>query len=385
MDQRLFLGPHLGQVSPRHRGAAAPAHDFRNGLQNEGDQRHHRANQGGGVANESTLTVTNSTFFTNSASDEGGGIFNDTGATLSLANNTFSGNTATDSGGIYNHNVATSVAIANSILVNSGPGGNCAGIGVANGAYNLADDATCGFGSSTGANGQAIGDSVTDANIALSSLADNGGPTQTFALEAGSYAIDAVPLANLTNPDAPTPNCPATDQRGFPRPDGADRACDSGAFESGPTPPPATIGFIEVCYNCANNWPFINEFGVDPNVGILAEVPLGIQNGPAFIIENVTAHDILGASFTADSDSLLIAPIPANSYLVVVPGESDDLGSGHTFWNVRDGVIRDTSAVGPDANDTQFELDGTWNGQAIAPGLLPRGRLLGRRSTAPWR
>jgi len=56
---------------------------------------------------------------------------------------------------------------------------------------------------------------------ALGALADNGGPTWTMALGAGSAAIDK-------GVDA---LCPATDQRGlgFPRPVGA--GCDIGAFE----------------------------------------------------------------------------------------------------------------------------------------------------------
>jgi CSLREA domain-containing protein len=53
----------------------------------------------------------------------------------------------------------------------------------------------------------------------LGPLTDNGGPTDTFALLAGSPAIDA---------GAGCPP-PATDQRGLPRPSGP--ACDSGAFE----------------------------------------------------------------------------------------------------------------------------------------------------------
>ncbi|MCB0133230.1 MAG: hypothetical protein KDD78_20345, partial [Caldilineaceae bacterium] len=50
-------------------------------------------------------------------------------------------------------------------------------------------------------------------------LADNGGPTMTHALTADSPALDAA------RADA----CPATDQRGVARPQGA--ACDAGAFE----------------------------------------------------------------------------------------------------------------------------------------------------------
>jgi hypothetical protein len=56
----------------------------------------------------------------------------------------------------------------------------------------------------------------------LDSLADNGGPTLTHALLAGSPAIDA-------GDDAV---CPETDQRGVSRPQGA--ACDVGAYELEP-------------------------------------------------------------------------------------------------------------------------------------------------------
>ena len=60
----------------------------------------------------------------------------------------------------------------------------------------------------------------TAAEINLGTLADNGGPTQTMALLAGSVAIDA----------GDDLSCPATDQRGVLRPQGAH--CDIGAYES---------------------------------------------------------------------------------------------------------------------------------------------------------
>ena len=53
----------------------------------------------------------------------------------------------------------------------------------------------------------------------LGLLNQNGGPTTTHALLAGSPAIDA----------GTAENCPATDQRGVPRPQG--EACDMGSFE----------------------------------------------------------------------------------------------------------------------------------------------------------
>ncbi|HEY2215941.1 MAG TPA: choice-of-anchor Q domain-containing protein, partial [Solirubrobacteraceae bacterium] len=59
---------------------------------------------------------------------------------------------------------------------------------------------------------------------------DNGGPTPTMALGSGSAALDQVPLSGT--------GCPATDQRGVPRPQGAE--CDVGAYELAVATPSAT-------------------------------------------------------------------------------------------------------------------------------------------------
>lgn len=75
----------------------------------------------------------------------------------------------------------------------------------------------------------------------LGPLADNGGPTQTHALLAGSLAIDA----GDTTPPGVLGSCPAIDQRGMPRPTsgtGSVARCDFGSFEQqtlSPTPAPA--------------------------------------------------------------------------------------------------------------------------------------------------
>ena len=62
-------------------------------------------------------------------------------------------------------------------------------------------------------------DDQSNTDPLLGPLADNGGPTLTHALLAGSPAIDtALPGA-----------CPATDQLGTVRPQGL--GCDVGAFE----------------------------------------------------------------------------------------------------------------------------------------------------------
>jgi hypothetical protein len=62
---------------------------------------------------------------------------------------------------------------------------------------------------------------VTEGQLSLGALQDNGGPTMTHALLPGSVAIDVIP-ADMCEVDE--------DQRGFPR----DLMCDVGAFEVQP-------------------------------------------------------------------------------------------------------------------------------------------------------
>ena len=166
------------------------------------------AQVGGGIVNFShTATVTNSTFSGNIGAGpdggEGGGIVNY--GTLTVTHSTFSNNTALLAvGGIMNFGTLT---LQNTIVANS-TGGNCLNINngsLVDGGGNLSwPDATC-----PGLNADPL----------LGPLQDNGGPTETHALLAGSPAIDAALLAN----------CPTTDQRGVSRPQGA--SCDIGAYE----------------------------------------------------------------------------------------------------------------------------------------------------------
>ena len=85
----------------------------------------------------------------------------------------------------------------------------------------------------------AAGDLV-GASPNLAPLANNGGPTQTHALNAGSVAVDA------GDPGVPGSGgiaCEATDQRGTTRPQGI--RCDIGAFEvAGVTPPPLAVTVV---------------------------------------------------------------------------------------------------------------------------------------------
>ena len=57
---------------------------------------------GGGVDNNGTLTLTNDTVSSNTASNIGGGVYNNNSATLTLIDDTLSGNTAGSGGGAIN-------------------------------------------------------------------------------------------------------------------------------------------------------------------------------------------------------------------------------------------------------------------------------------------
>ena len=182
------------------------------------------------VNSGATLNLRNLTIANGSAAD-GGGINNS--GTVTVTNSTFSGNSAAgDSGG----GIITfgTIILKGTILANDS-GGNCDVISetpVTDAGYNIDDDGTCGF-SSPSVSGS------TTLNLDPLGLQNNGGPTQTIALEAGSDAIDFIPVLDCTDQSSP-PVALTTDQRGLARPaPGNPNFCDAGAYQSGnPTPTP---------------------------------------------------------------------------------------------------------------------------------------------------
>jgi Chlamydia polymorphic membrane protein (Chlamydia_PMP) repeat len=175
------------------------------------------AASGGGIINfgfsgSATLTVDASTISSNSASsDRGGGVYNlgnySGSASLTINACTFSGNSASFGGGIFNEGYegSATLEIADTILNASAAGGNIFNLygTVISDGYNLSSDGADGFLTATG-------DQINTAPL-LGPLQDNGGPTWTHALLAGSPAIDQ----GKTNA-IPALAC-ATDQRGLAR------------------------------------------------------------------------------------------------------------------------------------------------------------------------
>lgn len=178
------------------------------------------AAHGGGLSNEASdtgsLLVRFSTIVRNTARETGGGVY---GASPFLLGRTIvSGNTAVGGREVF-------ATPSTAVYVNDRNLFGRDGVAGVDGLTPGATDIVAGVG---------IG------AIVAASLADDGGPTRTLALVAGSPAIDAIPDDDF---------CFDTDQRGVMRPQGT--ACDVGAYEAMPGMPPPPAG--EVCGNCLDD------------------------------------------------------------------------------------------------------------------------------------
>jgi len=198
--------------------------------------------EGGGLWNSAvgTLTVTGTTLNNNTttassndgeaATQGGGALFND-GGTLTIGNSTLVGNSASNRNGGGLLNAAGNTTVVNVTIAQNADSGitaatgtvtlantlvafhdiDCVGAIATNGTPNLDSDGSCNA-------------SIT-ADPMLGMPANNGGPSATLALLAGSAAIDAGDNASC----AATPIM-GVDQRGVSRPQGV--ACDLGAYEA---------------------------------------------------------------------------------------------------------------------------------------------------------
>ena len=288
---------------------------------------------GGGVFSYGTLTVDSTTISGNLADFNGGGIAACDSDAVAIFNTTVSGNTAPTGGGIsidgcfYDYlppessdtrlnnvtvtdntafdsaggieNLSAPLTLSNTIVAgneidNDGffPDDCVSGIPATDGGYNLIGAGGCSL--TDGINGNQVGAVATPIDPGLATLADNGGPTLTYALEAGSPAIDVGDPGNSIEPIPST--CESVDQRGVSRPQG--EACDIGAFEFDEVIIPPSVGDV-----------FLNVYteteGSDSEPGVV-EVP--IVDIP---IERVTgSDDILGS---APLSSIPLSSIPLSS------------------------------------------------------------------------
>jgi CSLREA domain-containing protein len=190
---------------------------------------------GARLGSAGTIAIAGTTFAGNTAAVAGGGAMLVGAGTVNVLNSTFSANDSPGNGGaLYVASGAvniTHVTLADSdspvgaalrqiggtvnlksSLLGSATGDDECSLtgGTFNSlGYNVAEDTSCGLASAGDAEPVSPG---------VLGLADNGGPTDTHALQSTSPALDRAPCGGVTK-----------DQRGVPRPFGAD--CDSGAYE----------------------------------------------------------------------------------------------------------------------------------------------------------
>ena len=195
-----------------------------------------RAGRGGGIANDGTFLLVNSTVSGNTATAAGGGGIADSGP-LSLLATTVAANTSEavgGAGGIATAPASPSASPPSASLVGTIVAGNLgvpgdadatpapfdlAGTFTTTSSDNLIGAAADAVGLADGEAGNRVGTPTAPVDAKLGPLADNGGPTPTQALLPGSPAIDA---------GTPIPAATA-DQRGVPR----GPKPDLGAFEVG--------------------------------------------------------------------------------------------------------------------------------------------------------
>jgi len=311
---------------------------------------------GGGIHSDGTLSVTNSTISGNT-SDGGAGIYNS--GSLNLTNSTISGNTSVNSGGGIHTYDGTVTTVNSTITGNTAPVGG--GIFAYYGTQTLNNTIIAGNlngqdldkvgGSFAGANnliqdGNFIGLSAASGNISgdplLGPLQDNGGPTLTHALGAGSPAIDAGDDALAVDADG---NALITDQRGA----GFHRCVvtvDIGAFEvPAPTPPDA----------------FVVDNNVDEADGDLSPGDLSLRE--AIIAANADPNPST-ITFASALDGLLIA------IYLGVGGAAEDAAAGGDL-----DITSEITITGNGATNTVIDAGGVAGLEERVLHILSGGNL----------
>jgi hypothetical protein len=245
--------------------------------------------RGGGLLVRGPTFLNNVTIADNIAGDQGGGLIND--GRVQFSNSIIAGNTATNSGpDCFDNNAGN--------MSSGGP--------------NLIQDQTdCVFSGPAALSGDPL----------LGSLANNGGPTQTLALLAGSPALD-------TGDDA---TCESADQRGTVRPQGTN--CDLGAFEAGPS---ADLSALQLVFD-------VQEIGTTS----AAQTVTLTNNGPiALTINGVSLGGTEAADFAQTN----------NCGGTVAAGDSCDLS--FTFTPGAEGVRQAEASLDTSANVQTITLLG---------------------------
>ena len=315
---------------------------------------------GGAIQSRGGATIQNSTISNNSSVGNGGGLYNVSTGFFTIENSTIVGNSTSGyGGGIYNANSTSgSVSIASSILSDGTAGvwgPNCSGVVTSLG-YNLVgDDASCTFEETTG---DVWGTPTAPIDPMLGALANNGGLTLTHLPAAASPVVDAGPAT-----------CLAADQRGTVRAQGP--MCDIGSVEL------VAPSAVDDPYDAITGV----ELAVDSASGVLANDSAGETGALAIVAPGAftTAHGsgALNAdgSFTYLSDPTYVGDDTftyqaangvhtTNTATVTISVAPLPIANEDSYGLAEDGVL----TVGTDpAFDLAWGTSGAGNGQFNAP------------------
>jgi sporulation-control protein spo0M len=292
---------------------------------------------GGAIFSSGSLTLNSSTLSGNSAGS-GGGLYNSGAATISQS--TIAGNSATNGGGIDSHagsltatastiarnfaatggglfNESGDVTLAGTILAlnvvsatNSAPSDWAGSAADAASSFSLVGDGT-NTGLVNGIKGNITGNATSPVNPQLGPLANNGGPTQTMALLAGSPAINAGSNSLLTGL--------ISDQRGAGFVRIAGGTADIGAYEI-QSHPPATP--TDNAISTTNTTPTLTGTWDSSNATILA---VTISNGASYSATYTlgTSPQLTVGTGTWSLNLAGTSPLAVGSYNVVVHTVND--------------------------------------------------------------
>ena len=244
----------------------------------------------GAIDTSSKLTITGSTFVNNSPGAVGafssdpmsisnstfsgnwGGVMTVALGTLTITDSTISGNTGVFLSALTS--LAPGTIALGGDIISGNPGGNCTPYSqefngmISDDGYNVSDDSSCGF--TNGVKGDIVG---ALGSIVLGAPADNGGPTETMAIQPKSPAVDAIPATSGL--------CPSTDQRGFSRATAGGSDCDAGSYEyqdpqtvtfNGPTQTKVGYGASPVVSGTGGGSGSPVVFSVDPGSSTVCSV-----------------------------------------------------------------------------------------------------------------
>ena len=313
--------------------------------------------------NSSTTNIVNATFSYNNATQGGAALNMDGGSRVSVLNATFNKNRAGgNNGASMRNNGAANLSVTNSILTGTLSGTECTG-GLSTNSNNLIHDASCGGGTISG-------------TVNLSPLQDNGGATWTHAVGAGSVTIDAGDVAS----------CPTIDQRGYSR----NGVCDLGAYEHnavGNTVPvisgsPSTTiaqngsyAFTPTASDADGQALTFSITGLpewmtfDAATGTLGGVPLDRHVGTSQSIY-LTVQDSAGASatlapFTIEVTNVNDAPLAGLGYGLTFDGVDDyasiDINTATLFGTDQDFTLEVWVKTDETRNDPAILSNKNWN------------------------